>query len=183
MRERRPLLALRRKSDRRSRRATFAEAEKLVQFELKADERQEAADTWRKTMAALYERRTGARKFAPDASTAPATFWNPMLPRLNTMPSRDRFVRSQTDRPPLPANDAEIAYAPLARVSRWIESLKLTSERLTHILSGAHRAVRVETGVHNYPDAGPGIGAGQESGMPICRRGNTEVRCTGSLSV
>lgn len=113
--------------------ATFAEAEKLVQFELKPDERQQAADSWRKTMAALYERRTGPRKFAPDASTAPATLWNPMLPGLHTMPGRDRFVRSQSDNSPLPPNDADIAYASLAQLSRWIESRKLTSERLTHI--------------------------------------------------
>jgi Asp-tRNA(Asn)/Glu-tRNA(Gln) amidotransferase A subunit family amidase len=112
---------------------TFAEAEKLVQFELKPDERQQAADSWRKTMAPLYERRTGPRKFEPDASAAPATLWNPMLPGLHTMPGRDRFVRSETDSGPLPANDADIAYASLAQLSRWIESRKLTSERLTHI--------------------------------------------------
>lgn len=113
--------------------ATFAEAEKLVQFELKADERQQAANSWRKTMAALYERRTGPRKFAPDSSTGPATLWNPMLPGLHTMPGRERFVRSETDSQPLPANDADIAYASVAQLSRWIESRKLTSERLTHI--------------------------------------------------
>jgi len=112
---------------------TFAEAEKLVQFELKPDERQQAADSWRKTMAALYERRAGPRKFAPDASLAPATQWNPMLPALDTMPRRDRFVRSKADGTPLPANDADIAYASLARLSRWIESRKLSSERLAHI--------------------------------------------------
>jgi hypothetical protein len=113
--------------------ATFAEAEKLVQFELKPEERQQGADSWRKTMAALYERRTGPRKFAPDASTAPATLWNPMLPGLHTMPGRNRFVRSEADSAPLPANDADIAYASLAQLSRWIESRQLTSERLTHI--------------------------------------------------
>src|SRR5436305_6162494 len=62
--------------------ATFAEAEKLVQFELKPDERQQAATSWRKTMAALYERRTGPRKFEPDVSSSPAMLWNPMLPGL-----------------------------------------------------------------------------------------------------
>ena len=113
--------------------ATFAEAEKLVQFELKPDERQQAAGSWQKTMAALYERRVGPRKFAPDASTAPAALWNPMLAGLDTMPGRERFVRSQTDSLPLPADDADIAYASLAQLSRWIESRKLTSERLTHI--------------------------------------------------
>ena len=113
--------------------ATFTEAEKLVQFELKPDERQQAASSWRKTMAALYERRAGPRKFAPDAPIAPATLWNPMLPGLHSMPVRDRFVRSMTDGAPMPANDTQIAYASLAQLSRWIESRTLTSERLTHI--------------------------------------------------
>src|SRR5580693_8437159 len=45
--------------------ATFVEAEKLVQFELSAAERETAAGNWRKTMAPLYERRTGPRKFSP----------------------------------------------------------------------------------------------------------------------
>src|ERR1700727_3621316 len=40
---------------------TFAEAEKLVQFELNGAERAMAATSWRKTMAALYERSTGPR--------------------------------------------------------------------------------------------------------------------------
>jgi Asp-tRNA(Asn)/Glu-tRNA(Gln) amidotransferase A subunit family amidase len=113
--------------------ATFAEAEKLLQLELKADERQQAAGSWRKTMAPLYERRMGPRRFAPHASTAPATLWNPMVPGLGTMPDRDRFVRSEIGNMPLPANDSDIAYASLAQLSRWIESRKLTSERLTHI--------------------------------------------------
>ena len=39
--------------------ATFAEAEKLVQFEMSAAHRQMAADSWRRTLASVYERRTG----------------------------------------------------------------------------------------------------------------------------
>src|SRR5579862_4527313 len=37
--------------------ATFAEAEKLMQIELTARERTQAAENWRNSMAALYERR------------------------------------------------------------------------------------------------------------------------------
>jgi Asp-tRNA(Asn)/Glu-tRNA(Gln) amidotransferase A subunit family amidase len=112
---------------------TFAEAEKLLQFELKPDERQQAADSWRKTMASLYERRTGPRKFGPETSAAPATLWNPMLAGLHSMPGSDRFVRSSTGDAHLPANDTEIAYASVAQLSQWIESRQLSSERLTHI--------------------------------------------------
>jgi len=112
---------------------TFAEAEKLVQFELTADERAMAAASWRKTMAGLYERRTGPRKVALESTLAPATRWNPMLPGIKNGPERDRFIRSQTDPGPLPERDDDIAFAPVHQLSRWIEQRKLTSDRLTRI--------------------------------------------------
>src|SRR5664279_1203267 len=59
---------------------TFAEAEKLVQFELTPAAREMAAGNWRKQMAPVYERRFGPRKFAPDSSIAPASRWDPVLP-------------------------------------------------------------------------------------------------------
>src|ERR1051326_237200 len=112
---------------------TFAEAEKLVQFELTANERSVAAESWRRTMAALYERRTGPRKAELDASLSPATLWNPVLPGLKAAPERNHFVRSNNDPGPLPSRDEDIAYSPVTRLSRWIEQRKLTSERLTQI--------------------------------------------------
>src|ERR1700722_3380077 len=48
--------------------ATFIEAEKLVQFPLTAPDRELAARTWRSNLAALYERRTGPKKYSLDAS-------------------------------------------------------------------------------------------------------------------
>ncbi len=114
--------------------ATFAEAEKLVQFPLTPADRQTAAGNWRSSMAPLYERRTGPRKFAPPASLAPATRWDPQLPGIpQAGPARDRFVRSAAAPGPLPANDQDIAFAPLARLSRWIETRQISSERLTHL--------------------------------------------------
>ena len=113
--------------------STFAEAEKLVQFELTASERAMAASSWRKTMAALYERRTGPRKVALESTLAPASQWNPMLPGVKSGPERDRFIRSSTDPGPLPARDEDIAFASVTQLSRWIEQRKLTSERLTGI--------------------------------------------------
>src|SRR5712692_4988860 len=82
-------------------------------------------------MASLYERRTGPRKVAIEPTVAPATRWNPVLPGLKAGPERNQFPRSKTDSGPLPANDADIAFAPLTQLSRWIEQRKLTSERLT----------------------------------------------------
>src|SRR5258708_1636163 len=114
---------------------TFAEAEKVVQVELSASERAMAAGSWRKTMAALYERRTGPRKLALEPTLAPASHWNPVLPSLaaKTGPARDRFIRSNSDPGPLPARDEDIAFASLSQLSRWIEQRKLTSDRLTRI--------------------------------------------------
>jgi Asp-tRNA(Asn)/Glu-tRNA(Gln) amidotransferase A subunit family amidase len=110
---------------------TFVEAQKLVQVELTSGQLKVAADSWRATMAALYERRTGPRKAVLEPTLAPATQWNPVLPGQHAGPERDQFLHSKTDPGPLPANDADIAFAPLTKLSRWIEQRKLTSERLT----------------------------------------------------
>jgi Asp-tRNA(Asn)/Glu-tRNA(Gln) amidotransferase A subunit family amidase len=113
--------------------STFAEAEKLVQVELTGSERTMAAGSWRKTMAALYERRTGPRKVALEETLAPATRWNPALPGVKAGPERDRFIRSNADPGLLPARDEDIAFASVTQLSRWIEQRKLTSDRLTRI--------------------------------------------------
>jgi len=114
---------------------TFAEAEKLVQVELSVSERMMAAASWRKTMAALYERRTGPRKVALEPTLAPATRWDPVLPGLAAKrgPERDRFIRSNSDPGSLPTGDDDIAFAPITQLSQWIEQRKLSSDRLTRI--------------------------------------------------
>jgi Asp-tRNA(Asn)/Glu-tRNA(Gln) amidotransferase A subunit family amidase len=113
--------------------ATFAEAEKLVQVQMTDAERQMAAESWRRSMAAMLERRTGPRKMPLESTLAPATQWNPALPGTKVGPTRDAFVRSTTDPGPLPASDDDIAFAPVTDLSRWIETRKLTSDRLTRI--------------------------------------------------
>ena len=113
--------------------ATFAEAEKLVEVEMTVADRTEAAGNWRMAMAPLYERRTGPRKVALEPTLAPYSRWDPVLPNEKAVPVRDRFIRSKTDPGPLPARDEDIAFAPLTKLSRWIEQRKLTSERLTNI--------------------------------------------------
>jgi Asp-tRNA(Asn)/Glu-tRNA(Gln) amidotransferase A subunit family amidase len=113
--------------------STFAEAEKLVQVSLSDAERAMAAASWRKTMAGLYERRTGPRKLALESTLAPASRWEPVLPGQKTFPQYDRFVRSKSHPGPLPANDEDIAFAPVTHLSRWIETRKLSSQRLTNL--------------------------------------------------
>ncbi|HTA45585.1 MAG TPA: amidase [Bryobacteraceae bacterium] len=113
--------------------STFEEAEKLAAFQMSPAERDTAAGSWRPNMAPVYERRIGPRKYAPDSSVAPATVWNPVLPGLKVESGRQRFVRTKEDPGPVPVSDEDIAFAPVTRLARWIESRKLTSERLTSI--------------------------------------------------
>jgi Asp-tRNA(Asn)/Glu-tRNA(Gln) amidotransferase A subunit family amidase len=113
--------------------ATFAEAEKLVQFQLTDAERAMAVESWRRTMASLYERRIGPRKVALEPTLAPASLWDPSIPGVAPPSQKDRFIRSQSHATPLPARDEDIAFSSVTQLSHWIEQRKLTSERLTSI--------------------------------------------------
>jgi len=114
--------------------ATFAEAEKLTQVEMTAVDRATAAGNWRMQMAPLLERRTGPRKIELDATLAPATLWNPSLPGIiRARQDGNVFVRSTDPGLALPESEDAIAFAPVWQLSRWIESRKLTSTRLTEI--------------------------------------------------
>jgi Asp-tRNA(Asn)/Glu-tRNA(Gln) amidotransferase A subunit family amidase len=113
--------------------STFAEAEKLVQVTMSPAERDMAAASWPRSLAPLLERRVGPRRVALEPELAPATQWNPALAGEKPGPTQDRFVRSIGEAIPLPAGDADVAFAPVTQLSRWIEQKKLTSERLTNI--------------------------------------------------
>jgi Asp-tRNA(Asn)/Glu-tRNA(Gln) amidotransferase A subunit family amidase len=113
--------------------ATLAEAEKLVRIELTPAERSQAAGNWRQAMAGTMERRTGPRKVALEPSLAPASRWDPRTAGAAHEPAADRFVRSAADSSALPQRDEDIAFASVARQSRWIEKRQITSERLTRI--------------------------------------------------
>jgi Asp-tRNA(Asn)/Glu-tRNA(Gln) amidotransferase A subunit family amidase len=113
--------------------ATFAEAEKLVQVNLSTADRTLAAESWRVNLAALNERRTGPRAIALEPTLAPFSHCHSVLPGQPDGPQHNQFIRAIIDPGPLPSNDADIAFAPVAQLSRWIEQRKLTSERLTQI--------------------------------------------------
>jgi Asp-tRNA(Asn)/Glu-tRNA(Gln) amidotransferase A subunit family amidase len=113
--------------------ATFAAAEKLMQVDLTEGERAMAAASWRTSMASLYERRVGPRKVKLSPALAPASTWNPVLPGHGPLPQQDRFVRSTRDPGPVPSSDDSIAFAPLWKLSRWVETRKISSQRLTQI--------------------------------------------------
>jgi len=116
--------------------ATIGEAQKLVRIEMTPADRAQAAGNWREAMAPLYERRTGPRKVQLEAEVSPASVWNPVLPGISAGDSGtegNQFQRSADAHAPLPSNEADIAFASVAQLSRWIESRQITSERLTQI--------------------------------------------------
>lgn len=124
--------------------ATFAEAEKLVQVSMTPGQRAMAARSWRVSMASMQERRSGPRTLALASSLAPASQFDPLAAAgtgtgtasgmgSGTGARRERFVRSAAAPGPLPARDEDIAFAPVTRLSRWIASRALSSERLTRI--------------------------------------------------
>ncbi len=108
-------------------------AEKLVQVDYSKAHLEEAAGNWRVSMAPLYERRVGPRKTPLEETLGPATHWNPLIPGTGFGPASDVFVRNNDDPGPVPAKDEDIAFAPVTKLSRWIERRQLTSERLTKI--------------------------------------------------
>jgi Asp-tRNA(Asn)/Glu-tRNA(Gln) amidotransferase A subunit family amidase len=119
--------------------ATFEQAEKLQQLHYSPAQRKQMARSWRVSMAGLPERRTGPKTVALEASVAPASVWRPVLPGMPAPPQAGgsggpgRFVRSGGLTEPLPGRDADIAFAPVTSLSRWIAAGSLTSERLTRI--------------------------------------------------
>ena len=112
--------------------ATFAEAEKLVQFPLTEKDRAQAAGNWRQAMAPLYERRSGPRKVAIPETAVPYSRWDCTLPGMRPGPAKDEFIRTKFEGP-LPTTDEAIAFAPVHHLSHWIETRRLTSTRLTNI--------------------------------------------------
>jgi Asp-tRNA(Asn)/Glu-tRNA(Gln) amidotransferase A subunit family amidase len=112
---------------------TFAEAEKLVQVDMTPKDLAQAAGNWQQSMAAVYKRRVGPKKLHIEGEIAPATVWNPTLPGTTSGPEKDEFIISFRPLPSLPANEADIALAPVSSLSEWIKSRQITSERLTDI--------------------------------------------------
>ena len=146
--------------------ATFAEAEKLGQVTMTVADRDMAAKSWRTSMAAMLERRVGPRKVALEANIAPATKWNPVLGGA-AGPQQDRFVRTTIDPGPLPTSDDDIAFAPVTRLSRWIEKRHLTSERLTNIYLA--RIARFDPRLHCV------ITVTRDVALAAAKRADTEI--------
>jgi len=141
--------------------ATFAEAEKLMQVNTTPAQRTMMAGSWRVSLSSTMERRTGPRKLALEPEIAPATVWRPLTAAPGaSLPARERFVRSRVNAGPLPAREEDIAFAPVTKLARWIETRAISSERLTRIyierikrLDGKLRSVITLTGEHALAQA------------------------------
>ncbi len=115
---------------------TFAVAEKLVQVEMTAKDRAQAAGNWQQSMAAVVERRVGPRKLALGDADVPASVWYPEFPGAY-LPEEGSLNAAAADVTPameaFPDHDDGIAFASIVQQGLWIKARKLTSERLTKI--------------------------------------------------
>jgi Asp-tRNA(Asn)/Glu-tRNA(Gln) amidotransferase A subunit family amidase len=75
----------------------------------------------------------GPRKIALDATVVPFSRYQSVMPGQKELAGRNEFIRSKSDPGPLPSKEEDIAYAPVAKLSRWMEQKKLSSEQLTQI--------------------------------------------------
>ncbi|HJM76571.1 MAG TPA: amidase [Dehalococcoidia bacterium] len=107
---------------------TLAEAEKLAVLRFTPAERRQAAASYGSYRAGIRE----ARDANLDNGEAPAGGFDPRLPGMAFEMEQRPLVRSKRV-PRLPSADIDIAFAPVSTLSRWIESGKLSSERLTRI--------------------------------------------------
>jgi Asp-tRNA(Asn)/Glu-tRNA(Gln) amidotransferase A subunit family amidase len=115
----------------------LAAAERLAALELTPEEREQALLGMPLYLAMIARRR--AVELAN--GLGPATGFDPRLPGQRVDATPRPLVRSARDPGPLPASDAEIAFAPVWRLSRWIASGALTSRRLTGIYLARLREV------------------------------------------
>ena len=162
--------------------ATFAEAEKLVRYEMKAADRAQAAGQ--------LEPRDGGDD---GASHGPAEGQDRRLrragvavgspdPRRPGLPARTAAVSFAAPErlSPCPKNDDDIAFATIAQQSHWIESKALTSERLTKIYLDRIEKLRSEAPVRHHRDARHSLWRRPSARTSRSRRATTAGRSTES---
>lgn len=134
---------------------TFRAAERLVQVELTDAELAQAASNWSEGIATVYERRTGPRRLTLPDQAVPWSLGNPLNSRgAGSPPAAGRVRRSRATAGALPRSEADIAYAPVWKLSQWIQTRQLSSERLTQIyLERIHRFDGILRSVITLTDA------------------------------
>lgn len=107
--------------------ATIAAAERLLGIAFTQPERQQMADNFGQQIAFAQ----ASRKVERPNALPPAHLFDPRL-RGFTMPAQTA-MNVPLAAPPLPADDADIAFAPVQHLAGWIAAGALTSRRLTEI--------------------------------------------------
>jgi Asp-tRNA(Asn)/Glu-tRNA(Gln) amidotransferase A subunit family amidase len=110
--------------------AVIAAAEQLAGISFTQPEREMVSRTIAEQVEMFASRQTLPR-FANDL--APAMKFDPRLPGMTFDIPKKASVWSNAESGPLPENDEDIAFAPVAQLARWIEAGKLTATRLTKI--------------------------------------------------
>jgi Asp-tRNA(Asn)/Glu-tRNA(Gln) amidotransferase A subunit family amidase len=110
--------------------ATIAAAETLAGVRFTPAQREMMSKTIGEQIAMFGSR----QKLGPLPNTlSPALRFDPRLPGMVFDIKARRSVWSDVDAGLVPDNDDDIAFAPATRLSRWVQSGKLSSERLTGI--------------------------------------------------
>lgn len=106
----------------------IAAAERLMGVSYTAGERQQMLGNLDGQIAQAVQRRA-----VPMANDVPmASRFDPRLPGFAMPHAADALALSQVTAP-IPANDEDIAFAPVTQLGQWIRSGALTSKRLTRI--------------------------------------------------
>ncbi len=108
---------------------TIAEAEKLIGVEFTPEERAMIAETVAENIGTYVERR---KVDLPNELGPLSSFKLDPRDALRT-PMSEVFQGAREAAPQVPAQDEDIAYAPLGQLARWINSRQLTSETLTEV--------------------------------------------------
>ena len=142
---------------------TLREAQQLAGVEFSAAERRQALGVF-DTFLTSYE---SVRASALANSEAPAMAFDPRLPGVAYDVGDGTFVRGPAGAPRLPADDEDIAYAPVAWLSHWIERGRISSERLTSIY--LRRLKRYDRNLHCV------VTLLEEQALAAARRADEEI--------
>jgi Asp-tRNA(Asn)/Glu-tRNA(Gln) amidotransferase A subunit family amidase len=108
----------------------IAAAEQLAGIAFTASEREMMSRTVAEQVSMLASRQTLTRF---SNTLAPALKFDPRLPGMKIDIPTKASIWTREEMSRLPGDDADIAFAPVTSLSRWIESGALTSMRLTRI--------------------------------------------------
>lgn len=123
----------------------IAEAEKLAGVTYTDAEREMMVTTIEDQLTAIQQ----LRAFEKPNSLAPAQTFDPRLPGKSYQPQAESTLRT-TELPPspVPADEADIAFASVGQQAAWIKAGLLTSRRLTDIY--LDRIERLDTKLHAW---------------------------------